>query len=135
MPRYTYCLYIEDTRPIRQKVISYPPDARQWLTEYLEAEVDKMVFRKIDINHEPEPTFIRTIVLVPGVQSNHKYQVYAYLMEANACIWSSSIYLSECIEVLDMVGHVPIFSAHIIKSGFHNILVVLELQRFSGVVN
>lgn len=72
IPKHTYYFHIEDPRLIQQKVCFYLLDAKHWLTEYLKSEVDKGVFKKIDISCEYKPMFISAIILVSRVQYSQK---------------------------------------------------------------
>ena len=60
---FPFHIGVEDETTIKQSLIPYTREEREWIKTYIEGQVEMRVLREVKI-HNKMPTFISSVVLV-----------------------------------------------------------------------
>lgn len=80
---------------------------------------------------EDDPTFVSNLLLVPKKDA---WREVANLVTVNTRIGQAVHPVPDCMTVLNELQGSTVLTALDIKSGFHNIPIPPELQRYCGLV-
>ena len=130
---FPFTFHVHDARPIRARPQQFGKEQRAWLREYCQEQCRLGVMRCVHRGIEPDPVFIKGLVLVEGGQSAQSYQACANLVKTNTRITMAAHPAAETGGTMDQLQGCSIYSALDIKAGFHNIPIPAHLQKFAGI--
>ena len=128
---HPFVFEVVDDTPFALPPLRAAPAAEDWLRDKVARDCEIGRLRKVVRGQEKDPTFVSNMILVP---KKGAWREVANLVQANTRLASPVHPIPDCMAILNALSGSSVITTLDIKSGFHNIPIPEELQRFCGLI-